>query len=101
LDLGDKRTIKELMTPDACTAIQMCRMVLKPGGSTGDTPYNHTVGAKCGVVMAGRVLLEIDEKTYHLNTGDSFAFDARCMIRFECEGDEEAHMIWVASPAHY
>lgn len=101
LDLGDKRTVKELMTPDSCTAIQMCRMVLKPGGASGDTAYNHPDGAKCGVVLSGRVLLEIDGKSYHLSTGDSFAFDARCMIRFQCEGEEDADMIWVGSPAHY
>ncbi|WP_027348676.1 helix-turn-helix domain-containing protein [Halotalea alkalilenta] len=101
LDLGEKRTVKELLTPDACTGIQMCRMTLKPGGSTGDTPYNHPQGFKCGTVLSGTVMLEVDAKPYRLEAGDSFAFPATCMIRFWCVGDENAEMIWVASPASY
>jgi transcriptional regulator with XRE-family HTH domain len=101
LDLGAKGMIKELLTPDDCAGIQMMRLVIRPGGSTGDTPYNHPEGAKCGIVNAGVLGLEIDGQEHRLESGDSFAFEARRMIRFWCIGNEETVVIWVVTPAVY
>ncbi|MFC3628324.1 helix-turn-helix domain-containing protein [Paracoccus angustae] len=101
LDLGAKGMIKELMTPDSCTGIQMMRLVIRPGGSTGDTPYNHPSGAKCGTVLSGHLMLEVDGDTRRLTAGDSFAFEATCMIRFWCEDSEAAEVLWVVTPAVY
>jgi len=101
LDLGAKGMIKELMTPDSCTGIQMMRLVIRPGGSTGETPYNHPSGAKCGTVLSGQLMLEVDGDTRRLNTGDSFAFEATRMIRFWCEDSEAAEVLWIVTPAVY
>lgn len=101
LDLGSKGMIKELMTPDACAGIQMMRLVIRPGGSTGETPYNHPEGAKCGTVLSGVLGLEVDGQVMRLNEGDSFAFDARQMIRFWCEGDQVTEALWIVTPAVY
>lgn len=101
LDLGAKGMIKELMTPDSCTGIQMMRLVIRPGGSTGETPYNHPSGAKCGTVLSGQLMLEVDGDICRLNTGDSFAFEATRMIRFWCEGSEAAEVLWIVTPAVY
>lgn len=101
LDLGAKGMLKELLTPDSSTGIQMMHLVIRPGGSTGDSPYNHPQGAKCGTVLAGVLGLEIDGRVLKLGQGDSFAFEATRMIRFWAEGDEECHVIWVVSPAVY
>lgn len=101
LDLGAKGMIKELMTPDSCPGIQMMRLVIRPGGSTGETPYNHPTGAKCGTVLSGTLGLEVSGETQKLTEGDSFAFDATCPIRFWCEGEQDTVVLWVVSPAVY
>lgn len=101
LDLGAKGMRKELMTPDAVTGIQMMRLIIAPGGSTGETPYRHETGAKCGVVLSGVLGLEVDGQTFELSGGDSFAFPATAMIRFWCVGKVEAVALWVVSPAVY
>ncbi len=101
LDLGEKGMIKEMMTPDSCTGIQMMRIVIRPGGSSGQTAYNHPEGAKCGTVLSGVLGLEIDGTARRLEAGDSFAFNATSMLRFWAEGPEEAVVIWVISPAVY
>lgn len=101
LDLGAKGMIKELMTPDSCTGIQMMRLVIQPGGSTGEKPYNHPQGAKCGTVLAGTLGLEVDGKSYSIGVGDSFAFEATRLIRFWCEGEQETEVLWVVAPAVY
>ncbi len=101
LDLGAKGMVKELMTPDHYPGIQMMRLVIRPGGSTGDEPYNHAQGMKCGTVLAGTLGLEVDGEVLRLGAGDSFAFEAMRMIRFWCEGDQDAVVLWVVTPAVY
>ncbi|AXC49980.1 cupin domain-containing protein [Paracoccus suum] len=101
LDLGVKGMAKELMTPDSCTGIQMMRLVIRPGGSTGETPYNHATGAKCGTVLSGALALEVDGEVHRIGAGDSFSFAATRMIRFWCAGDETTEVLWVVTPAVY
>ena len=101
LDLGAKGMIKELMTPDSCPDIQMMRLVIRPGGSTGETPYNHPTGAKCGTVLSGTLGLEVNGVVRRLSEGDSFAFEATNLIRFWCEGDQDTIVLWVVTPAVY
>lgn len=101
MDLGPKGMTKELMSPDAVPEIQMIRIVIQPGGSTGDQPYNNERGAKCGTVLAGYLGLEIDGRQYTLEPGDSFAFRASQMHRFWCQGDQPVDLIWVVTPAVY
>ncbi|EDQ05769.1 Transcriptional regulator ClgR [Sulfitobacter indolifex] len=101
LDLGSKGMIKELMTPDSCSGIQMMRLVIRPGGSSGEKPYNHGSGAKCGTVVSGLLALEVNGVVHKVEAGDSFAFDATEHIRFWALGDVEADLFWVVAPAVY
>lgn len=101
LDLGAKGMSKELMTQDACAGIQMMRLVIGPGGSTGATPYNHPEGAKCGTVLSGVLGHEVDGVEYRLEPGYAWAFDAAHMFRFWSFGSECTVVIWMVSPAVY
>ena len=101
LDLGAKGMRKELMTPDEMTGIQMMRLVIRPGGSTGETPYRHETGAKCGTVLSGVLGLEVDGITYEIAEGDAFAFPGTALIRFWCVGEVDADALWIVTPAVY
>lgn len=101
LDLTGKGMVKELLTPDSCPGIQMMFITIRPGGSSGDQPYNHPEGAKCGTVLEGVLGLEIEGERYRLDTGDSFAFEAVKLHRFWCAGDHDCRVAWVVAPAIY
>lgn len=101
LDLGAKGMSKELMTPDAVPGIQMMRIVIRPGGASGEAPYNQEQGAKCGTVLRGVLGLELDGRSHELRAGDSFAFDATRWHRFWCAGTEDCEVLWVVTPAVY
>ncbi|PZX13100.1 XRE family transcriptional regulator [Palleronia aestuarii] len=101
LDLGAKGMVKEMLTPDHVRDVQMMRIVIRPGGSTGETAYAHAEGAKCGTVLSGMLSLEIDGRVHLVRSGDSFAFPATAMIRFWNDASEDAEVIWVGSPAFY
>jgi transcriptional regulator with XRE-family HTH domain len=99
--LGPKGMVKELLSPDTVPAVQMIRIVIQAGGSSGDQPYNNESGAKCGVVLAGTLGLEVDKQEHILNAGDSFAFEAKRLHRFWCVGEQAVELIWVVTPAVY
>ncbi|MDE1173609.1 MAG: XRE family transcriptional regulator [Parvibaculaceae bacterium] len=101
MDLGPGAMVKELMSPDSVLDIQIIRIVIQPGGTSGDKPYNNPIGAKCGTIISGQLGLEVSGKEYVLKAGDSFAFRAENMHRFWCAGDEPVDLIWVVTPALY
>lgn len=91
---------KDMLTSDAMLKLQMMRIVLRPDGTTGTEPYNEPEGAKCGIVLRGRLGLQIDGTVSYLQDGDTFAFDATAMIRFWADG-VETEVIWITTPAFY
>lgn len=101
MTLGPKGMTKELLSPDSVPGVQMIRIVIQPGGSSGDAPYNNEAGSKCGTVLAGTLGLEVEAREYVLATGDSFAFPAVKLHRFWCVGDGPVDLIWVVTPAVY
>lgn len=101
MTLGPKGMTKELLSPDSVPGVQMIRILIQPGGGSGDLPYNNEAGAKCGTVLAGTLGLEVDGTEYQLATGDSFAFPAIKLHRFWCVGEQQVDLIWVVTPAVY
>jgi transcriptional regulator with XRE-family HTH domain len=101
MKLGPRGMTKELLSPDTVPGIQMIRIIIQPGGSSGDQPYNNESGAKCGTVLGGTLGLEVDGQSYVVATGDSFAFPAQKLHRFWCVGDQAVELIWVVTPAVY
>ncbi|WP_207450815.1 helix-turn-helix domain-containing protein [Roseomonas marmotae] len=101
MELGPGGLTKELLSPDAVSALQMMRIVIEPKGTSGKNEATLQAGAKCGTVLAGRLGIEIDGREYALDPGDSFAFSASAALRFWCIGDEPTELIWVVAPAMY
>lgn len=101
LEFGATGMCKELMTPDSVPAIQMMRIVIRPGGGSGTLGSDAPEGAKCGTVLTGRLGLAINGQLHELGEGDSFAFDARIPHRFWCIGDAGCEILWVVTPAVY
>lgn len=98
LTYNEGTLIKELLTPDTQPQIQMLRFLMEPGADSGE-PYSNIDGGKCGLVLQGTLGLELDARQFVINTGDSFAFPARSMVRFWTVGENACEVIWVVSPA--
>ena len=98
LSYHDAALRKEILTPDSQPQIQMLRFLMKPGADSGE-PYSNAEGGKCGIVLKGTLGLELNDRTFTIGTGDSFAFPAQAMVRFWTVGDEDCEVIWVVSPA--
>jgi transcriptional regulator with XRE-family HTH domain len=101
MDLGAKGMVKEMMTPDECAGIQMMRIIIQPGGSSGEDSYTTKPGARCCTVIAGNLGFELNGATHVLSRGDSFAFEGTQQLKFWCEGAQSCELIWTISPAIY
>ncbi|WP_237155477.1 cupin domain-containing protein [Oryzibacter oryziterrae] len=72
---------------------------IEPGGESAG-PIQH-VGEEVGYVLAGRVELIVDDKTYLLEQGDSFVFNSDRPHHYRNGGDEAASIFWVNTPATF
>ena len=92
---------KYLLTPRPLEHLEVFAAELDPGGSTGDEPYTHGDSEELFVVLSGRVHLQVGERLYELEQGDSIDYRSSDPHRVTNAGDEVAEVIWVISPPSY
>jgi transcriptional regulator with XRE-family HTH domain len=66
-----------------------------PPGATSAVEMQRHPGRDYGVLLEGRLDIDVGFATYHLEPGDSIAFDASLPHRLTNPGDGPARTIWV------
>jgi uncharacterized cupin superfamily protein len=87
---------KHLVTPEIEGRYTGFIVKLEPNGSSGDDQYSHA-GEELGLILSGSLVLEIGEKTYRINQGDSFAFPSSLSHRFYNDSSLDTVVFWVNS----
>jgi quercetin dioxygenase-like cupin family protein/DNA-binding XRE family transcriptional regulator len=70
-------------------------IVAPSGGTMG--PMRHD-GDEVGYVLEGRLELSIDDVTYEIGPGDSFAFPSNLAHTYRNPGPDVARVIWINTP---
>jgi transcriptional regulator with XRE-family HTH domain len=95
--LFDKNGVtKHLATPEIEARYIGFIVRLEPNGSSGDEQYTHA-GEEIGLVLSGSLVLEIGDKTYRVNQGDSFSFPSSIAHRFYNDTPMETVVFWINS----
>jgi transcriptional regulator with XRE-family HTH domain len=94
LDLGPDILVKELLSPANARALQFMMLVIPPGGGSGPQPIGYP-SEKGGLVVEGRIRLQVGETSTLLSKGDSFQFDGALPHRFVNDGAETARVLWM------
>jgi transcriptional regulator with XRE-family HTH domain len=68
---------------------------------TGDEPYTHGESEELVVVLGGRIQLQLGERLFELEQGDSIDYLSSTPHRVVNAGDEVAEVMWVISPPSY
>jgi transcriptional regulator with XRE-family HTH domain len=92
---------KYLLTPRPLENLEVFLVELVPGGSTGDEPYTHGNSEELVVVIAGSIQLQLGERLFELQQGDSIDYLSSVPHRVVNVGDEVAEVMWVISPPSY
>ncbi|MBW4025518.1 MAG: cupin domain-containing protein [Proteobacteria bacterium] len=98
--MGDAGIVDELLVPHLNGALELLSCTLEPGSSSGTEPYTHE-GEEAGLVLSGRMELIVDDRSYILGTGDSFAFKSMRPHRYRNCGTVPLTVIWAITPPSY
>lgn len=89
-----------LLTPDTSGRIEFILSEYLPGATTGDLRYSHA-GEECGLVLQGRLEIQIGEEVYALKSGDSIRFDCAVPHRLTNIGRTRLRCVWAVSPPSF
>ncbi|ARP84932.1 helix-turn-helix domain-containing protein [Bordetella genomosp. 9] len=95
--IDEKGIAKEVVTPPAARAMDLCRITIAPGGSTGDALFVTDKGEQVGIVLTGQLELRIEDRVLLLRAGDSFCYASRTPRRWRNPGDTDTEVVWAIS----
>lgn len=90
----------QLLTPDTSGRVEFILSEYQVGATTGDLRYAHA-GEECGLVLQGRLEIQIGPETYILKAGDSIRFDCSIPHRLTNVGKTTLRCIWAVSPPSF
>lgn len=86
--------IKELLSPPGHSDLEMLMLSIDVGGSSGPDPWRRT-GEKGGIVLEGRLELQVAEQSYVLELGDAFQFYSSQPHSFRNLAETTTRILWV------
>jgi transcriptional regulator with XRE-family HTH domain len=81
-------------------ALQMIHERYRPGAQSGKKMLSHQ-GEEAGIVIKGRLALEVDGRRYQLGPGDAYSFDSRKPHSFHNIGDTELVLVSACTPPSF
>jgi mannose-6-phosphate isomerase-like protein (cupin superfamily) len=81
-------------------ALQMIHERYRPGAQSGARMLSHQ-GEEAGLVISGRLGLEVDGRRYELGPGDAYLFDSRKPHAFRNIGEGELVVVSACTPPSF
>ena len=95
--LGGHAQTEYLLTPAGEQRVQVIHGRIERGGGSGDESYELPAEVGFVLVLTGRLILTLDERTVQLDDGDALTFDPRRRHSFRAEVDTT--VLWVLTPS--
>ena len=89
---------EELLSPNLLGPLELLLSTIAPGA---DSDFYSHGGAEAGLVIEGVLDLWVGERTFRLETGDSFSFQSTDRHRCANPGRTTTKVVWVITPPHY
>src|SRR5690554_4347339 len=86
-----------LLNPNLNGPIEFIYNVYKPGSGTGDGLYSHP-GSECGLILEGQLVIQINDKVYVLEKGDSITFNSTEPHSKKNVSDKICTCVWANVP---
>ncbi|MFC8501806.1 helix-turn-helix domain-containing protein [Pedococcus sp. NPDC057267] len=87
-------TTRRVAHDDATAGLEMAVNEYEPGGASGPTATHHS-GREFGLLISGRLTVELDGENHHLEPGDVIAYQSTRPHRILNSGEERAVAVWV------
>lgn len=100
INFGGTDLTEYLLTPRGERRIQAILSEIRPGGGSGEEPYELPVDVEFAVVLDGELEVDIDGVAVSLATGDALTFPANNTHAFRNPSTSGVtRVLWVFSPA--
>ncbi|MBN1588938.1 MAG: helix-turn-helix transcriptional regulator [Pirellulales bacterium] len=96
LDSHDHGVRHEFISDPNESSLEFTMIEAKPGLGSGEKQDSHP-GTECALVLQGRMVLEIENRFYELNKGDSITFDSLRPHRWVNQGKTLLKFVSVTS----
>jgi transcriptional regulator with XRE-family HTH domain len=90
----------ELLSPDLSDQIEMIRTRIEPGATTSSKPLSHK-GEECTLVVEGKMKIQIGDKFFTLEEGDSIYYFATIPHKITSIGDKDLIIISAITPTSF
>lgn len=94
LDLERMGVSKEVLTPGVSDNFNLYRIVVAPGGSSGDEMFVTAPGEQIGYVVSGVLEIWVNKRMLRLNAGDSVRYSSESPRRWRNPGESDTVLIW-------
>lgn len=89
--------IKERLLPNSVRTMQVFGGMLAEGTVSGE-PRAHGDSDELLLVVSGSVTVDVDDRKFHLSTGDTLYYRSSSVHALHNEGSEEAEVLWIVAP---
>jgi len=90
----------ELLSPDLSDQIEMIRTRIEPGATTSSKPLSHK-GEECTLVVEGEMKIQIGDKFFTLEEGDTIYYFATIPHKITSIGDKDLIIISAITPTSF
>ncbi len=94
---AESTIVYSLLTPDLNRKMEILHTKAAPGQESGGQSIVHD-GEECCFVIRGRLEIQVGEKVFTLEEGDSLYFPTRTPHRWKNAGDGPMEAIWAMTP---
>jgi transcriptional regulator with XRE-family HTH domain len=89
-----KGLTRRIILDDRTHGLELTEHVYSPGSASADEPTHHT-GEEIGIVIEGRLGVQVNDTSYELGPGDAVHFASSSPHRFENRARRATRAIWV------
>lgn len=89
-----------LLSRKTAPSLEVLYNVFEVDATTGDDLYSH-LGEECGVVLEGILQVQLGDRIFILEEGDSISYSSSIPHKLSNIGPTPARAIWVNTPAHF
>lgn len=90
----------ELLSPDLSDQIEVIRTRIGPGATTSSKPLSHN-GEECTLVIEGKMKIQVGDKFFTLEEGDSIYYFASIPHKITSIGDKDLIIISAITPTSF
>ena len=94
------KTEISLLSPSLDQQLELIMIKAEPGGKSGDEFYTHE-GEECGIILQGSLTIEMLDKKFELEEGDSITFKSSTPHKWFNSGAGTSVSIWAITPPSF